>query len=174
MVRPPRMPSPRRCCTRSGTSASTRRSTWRQWRRRGSWRTRIFAAPTRRSRRSRSRYLKVTEDRRFAMDRFAHLQWPFFDEKHRKLAREAEAWAKDNLSHAHGDDTDRICKRLVQDLGCAGFLNHVVGESVDVRSAAVLREIFAYHAGLADFAFVMQGLGSGPIALAGTEEPKKY
>ena len=32
-----------------------------------------------------------------------------------------------------------------------------------------LREVFAYHAGLADFAFVMQGLGSGPIALAGSE-----
>ena len=107
------------------------------------------------------------------MDRFAHLHWPFFDERHRKLAREAEGWAKDNLAHAQGDDADAICKRLVQDLGCAGFLNHVVNENVDVRSASVLREVFAYHAGLADFAFVMQGLGSGPIALAGNEEQKK-
>jgi acyl-CoA dehydrogenase len=108
------------------------------------------------------------------MDRFAHLQWPFFEERHRKLALEGEAWAKENLGHAHGDDADRICKRLVQDLGCAGFLNHAADENVDVRSVAVLREVFAYHAGLADFAFVMQGLGSGPIALAGTEEQKKY
>jgi len=107
------------------------------------------------------------------MDRFAHLQWPFFEEKHRKLAREAEAWARDNLAHAHGDDADAICKRLVQDLGCAGYLNHVASENVDVRSASVLREVFAYHAGLADFAFVMQGLGSGAIALVGTEEQKK-
>jgi acyl-CoA dehydrogenase len=107
------------------------------------------------------------------MDRFAHLQWPFFEATHRKLAREAEAWAKDNLAHAHGDDADAICKRLVQDLGCAGYLNHVASENVDVRSACVLREVFAYHAGLADFAFVMQGLGSGAIALAGTEEQKK-
>jgi alkylation response protein AidB-like acyl-CoA dehydrogenase len=107
------------------------------------------------------------------MDRFAHLHWPFFDERHRKLAREAEAWAKDNLAYAHGDDADAICKRLVQDLGCAGYLNHVASENVDVRSASVLREVFAYHAGLADFAFVMQGLGSGAIALAGTEEQKK-
>src|SRR6185295_16149364 len=65
------------------------------------------------------------------------------------------------------------CKRLVQDLGCAGYLNHVASEDVDVRSASVLREVFAYHAGLADFAFVMQGLGSGAIALAGTDEQKK-
>ena len=108
------------------------------------------------------------------MDRFAHLQWPFLEEKHRKLAGEAEAWSKENLGHAHGDDADAICKRLVQDLGCAGFLNLVANENVDVRSAAVAREIFAYHSGLADFAFVMQGLGSGPIALAGTAEQKKY
>ena len=94
------------------------------------------------------------------MDRFAHLQWPFFEEKHRQLAREGEDWAKQNLGHAHGEDADRICKRLVQDLGCAGFLNHVAGENVDVRSAAVLREIFAYHSGLADFSFVMSVLKS--------------
>jgi acyl-CoA dehydrogenase len=108
------------------------------------------------------------------MDRFAHLQWPFFEEKHRKLAREAEDFAGKSLSFAHGDDADAICKRLVQDLGCAGYLNFVANENVDVRTAAILREIFAYHSGLADFAFVMQGLGSGPIALAGTAEQKKY
>src|SRR6185503_5697917 len=108
------------------------------------------------------------------MDRFAHLEWPFFEGRHRKLAREAEAWARDNLAHAHGADADAICRRLVQDLGCAGFLNHVASENVDVRSAAVLREVFAYHSGLADFSFVMQGLGSGPIALAGNEAQKKY
>src|SRR5258706_12205210 len=107
------------------------------------------------------------------MDRFAHLEWPFFEGRHRKLARDAEAWARDNLAHAHGDDADAICKRLVQDLGCAGYLNHVASENVDVRSASVLREVFAYHAGLADFAFVMQGLGSGPIVLAGSAALKQ-
>ena len=101
------------------------------------------------------------------MDRFAHYGWPFFDEKHRKLAAEGEAWSKENLGHAHGDDADAICKRLVQDLGCAGYLRHCVSETPDVRSIALLREVLAYHAGLADFSFVMQGLGSGPIALAG-------
>jgi alkylation response protein AidB-like acyl-CoA dehydrogenase len=106
------------------------------------------------------------------MDRFAHYAWPFFEPRHDKLAREADAWAAENLAHAHGADADGICKRLVQDLGCTGYLNYTATENADVRSIASLREVFAYHAGLADFAFVMQGLGSGPIALAGTAEQK--
>jgi acyl-CoA dehydrogenase len=107
------------------------------------------------------------------MDRFAHYAWPFFDPRHAELAKQAEAWACENLTHAHGDNADAICKRLVQDLGCAGYLAHCATENPDVRSIALLREIFAYHAGLADFSFVMQGLGSGPIALVGTSELKK-
>ena len=109
------------------------------------------------------------------MDRFAHYAWPFFDARHEKLAREADRWARENLAHAQGEDADRICKRLVQDLGCAGFLAHAVKEEPDVRSIGLLREVFAYHAGLADFSFVMQGLGSGPIVLAGSASQKsKY
>jgi acyl-CoA dehydrogenase len=107
------------------------------------------------------------------MDRFAHYAWPFFDPRHEKLAREADAWARENLGHAHGDDADAVCRRLVQDLGCSGYLKHAVTDTHDVRSIAVLREVFAYHAGLADFAFVMQGLGSGPIVLAGTAAQKE-
>ena len=102
-----------------------------------------------------------------------HYSWPFFEPRHAKLAAEADGWARENLAHAHGEDADRICKRLVQDLGCAGYLNHAVTDAHDVRSIALLREVFAYHAGLADFSFVMQGLGSGPIVLAGTEALKK-
>src|SRR4029077_6257266 len=107
------------------------------------------------------------------MDRFAHYSWPFFHERHAKLAGEADAWARDNLAHAHGANPDAICKRLVQDLGCAGDRSHAVPEAPDVRSIALLREVFAYHAGLADFAFVMQGLGSGVIGLAGSEALKQ-
>jgi alkylation response protein AidB-like acyl-CoA dehydrogenase len=107
------------------------------------------------------------------MDRFAHYGWPFFEPRHAALAKEAEAFAKENLGYAHGDDADSICKRLVQDLGCAGYLRHCVSEKPDVRSIALLREVFAYHAGLADFSFVMQGLGSGAIALAGSESLKR-
>jgi acyl-CoA dehydrogenase len=107
------------------------------------------------------------------MDRFEHYGWPFFEPRHAQLAREADVWALGNLGHAQGEDADRICRRLVQDLGCAGYLHYCVSEKPDVRSIALLREVFAYHAGLADFAFVMQGLGSGPIALAGSEALKK-
>ena len=106
------------------------------------------------------------------MDRFAHYGWPFFDDRHRALAAQAEAFSRE-LHYAHGEDADAVCKRLVQDLGCAGYLQHCVTETPDVRAIALLREVFAYHAGLADFAFVMQGLGSGPIALAGDEALKK-
>jgi acyl-CoA dehydrogenase len=107
------------------------------------------------------------------MDRFAHYDWPFFEAKHAALAKEAESFSKDNLGHAHGQDADAICKRLVQDLGCAGFLRHCVSEHPDVRSIAIVREVLAFHAGLADFAFVMQGLGSGPIGLAGDSSLKQ-
>ena len=107
------------------------------------------------------------------MDRFAHYRWPFLEERHGALAAQVEAFSKESLGHAHGDDADAICRRLVQDLGCAGFLHHCVGENRDVRSIALVREVLAYHAGLADFAFVMQGLGSGPIALAGSDELKR-
>ncbi|HEY9532738.1 MAG TPA: acyl-CoA dehydrogenase family protein [Burkholderiales bacterium] len=105
------------------------------------------------------------------MDRFAHYGWPFFEARHAALAREAEAYSE-GLTYAHGEDADAICRRLVQDLGCAGYLHYCAPEAPDVRSIALLREVLAYHAGLADFAFVMQGLGSGPIALAGSPEQK--
>lgn len=107
------------------------------------------------------------------MDRFAHYEWPFLERRHAELARQVENWSRENLGHAHGEDADRICKRLVQDLGCAGFLQHCVSETPDVRAIALVREVLAYHAGLADFSFVMQGLGSGPIALAGSSALKE-
>jgi alkylation response protein AidB-like acyl-CoA dehydrogenase len=109
------------------------------------------------------------------MDRFAHYGWPFFDKRHGAAAQQVEEFAKGSLGYAHGADADAICKRLVQDLGCAGLLKHCVSEAPDVRSIALAREVLAYHAGLADFSFVMQGLGSGPIALAGdTALKRKY
>jgi acyl-CoA dehydrogenase len=106
------------------------------------------------------------------MDRFEHYGWPFFEESHRQLAAEAEAWSLKNASN-HGEDADAICRKFVKDLGKAGFLKHCVSATPDVRCIALLREVFAYHHGLADFAFVMQGLGSGPIVLAGSDAQKK-
>ena len=107
------------------------------------------------------------------MDRFEHYRWPFFDEKHRALSRQADAWCTERLLKLKEQDTDSTCKTFVKELGAAGFLQHCVSATPDVRSIALLREVFAWHHGLADFAFVMQGLGSGPIVMAGSEAQKK-
>ena len=105
------------------------------------------------------------------------LSWPFFEERHRELAREIEQWCADHLTNRlpHAD-VDRECRTLVRELGAAGFLKLCVadGESrPDVRSLAIARETLAYHSALADFAFAMQGLGSGAISLFGTIEQKR-
>ncbi len=107
------------------------------------------------------------------MDRFSHLDWPFFDPRHATLSRDVDTWVSAQLGYAHGDDADAVCRRLVKELGQAGYLKYCVNEDPDVRSIALIREVLAYHAGLADFSFVMQGLGSGPIVLAGSEAQKK-
>ena len=107
------------------------------------------------------------------MDRFSHYEWPFLEERHRFLAVEADAWCVEKISKLKEQDADSICRYFVSELGKDGFLKHCVSAEPDVRSIALLREIFAYHHGLADFAFVMQGLGSGPIVLAGAESQKQ-
>ena len=111
----------------------------------------------------------------------AHLQWPFFEDHHRTLAAELEAWAAASVAHIHSDDIDADCKQLVSLLGEAGWLRHAVagqafggrGETVDTRTICLLRETLARHNGLADFAFAMQGLGAGPISLDGSDAQKK-
>jgi acyl-CoA dehydrogenase len=108
------------------------------------------------------------------------LHWPFFGEEHRRLAAAAEDWARASLEDAaHPEEraaVDARCRELVAALGKAGFLQHClraadggVSVELDARSIALLREIFARHDGLADFAFAMQGLGSAPLSLAGAE-----
>ena len=81
------------------------------------------------------------------MDRFEHYGWPFFDERHRQLAAEAESWIT-GIS-VEGKDADATCRYFVRELGKAGFLKHSVSTTPDVRSIALLREVFAYHHGLA-------------------------
>jgi len=105
-----------------------------------------------------------------------HLQWPFFETRHRGLAAELEQWCATNLQEAHGDDVDAQCRTLVQSLGAGGFLKLCVADGdrrPDVRSLAIVRETLSRHSGLADFAFAMQGLGSGAISLFGTIEQKR-
>jgi acyl-CoA dehydrogenase len=107
------------------------------------------------------------------------LDWPFLDDHHRDLADRLEAWCSDHLSDPHGENVDAECRHLVAALGEAGWLRYCVPAShggvhdaLDIRSLALIRETLARHSGLADFAFAMQGLGSGTISLLGTDAQK--
>ena len=111
------------------------------------------------------------------MNHLKHLDWPFFEDRHRSLASELDAWCAAHLTHDAGDhgDVDARCKALVKALGAGGWLTHAVagdGEAIDTRAICLLRETLARHDGLADFAFAMQGLGSGAISLMGTPEQR--
>jgi acyl-CoA dehydrogenase len=101
------------------------------------------------------------------------LDWPFFEDRHRALAAELEAWATAHLPVDH-TDVDAACKALVAELGAAGFLRHSGGEALDVRSLCLIRETLARHDGLADFAFAMQGLGMGAVSLFGSAEQRQW
>ena len=104
------------------------------------------------------------------------LGWPFFEPRHRELADELQRWCDVNCADRYADDLDSECRSLVRELGAAGFLKLSVADAKhrpDVRSLAIARETLAYHSGLADFAFAMQGLGSGAISLFGTVEQKR-
>ncbi|OIQ42318.1 MAG: acyl-CoA dehydrogenase [Roseobacter sp. MedPE-SWde] len=100
------------------------------------------------------------------------LSWPFFEDRHRELARELDRWADQTLGHIDHADVDGACRNLVAALGEAGWAQHsgaMEGEGLDVRTLCLIRETLARHDGLADFAFAMQGLGTGAISLFGTE-----
>lgn len=106
------------------------------------------------------------------------LDWPFFEDRHRDLAQGLDAWAAENLQGIDHGDTDAACRTLVAMLGRDGWLNHSTVDPdapdarLDVRSLCLIRETLARHDGLADFAFAMQGLGTGAISLFGTHEQK--
>jgi acyl-CoA dehydrogenase len=112
----------------------------------------------------------------------SYLAWPFFDERHAALAGEVERFATDALADVDEEtgDVDATCRTLVARLAEAGLLRHAVpaayggaGERLDVRSLCLIRETLARYAALADFAFAMQGLGSGAISLFGTEDQRR-
>ena len=104
------------------------------------------------------------------------LDWPFFEPRHRQLEARLEQWCADNIGDGHADDVDAACRALVEDLGRAGFLKLCVADgdtAPDVRSLAIARSTLARASGLADFAFAMQGLGSGAISLFGSDGQKE-
>ena len=104
------------------------------------------------------------------------LDWPFFEDRHRVLAAELDAWCAAKLSVDHSD-IDAACRTLVAELGAAGWARYAAVEPgsdapLDVRSLCIIRETLARYDGLADFAFAMQGLGSGAISLFGSDDQK--
>jgi acyl-CoA dehydrogenase len=106
------------------------------------------------------------------------LSWPFLEDRHRDHAERLEAWCAQNLPADH-HDVDAACKSLVAKLGEAGFLKPSAidpadPQPLDVRTLCITRETLARHDGLADFAFAMQGLGTGAISLFGTPDQQKW
>jgi acyl-CoA dehydrogenase len=117
------------------------------------------------------------------MNSASHLAWPFFDEAHRVFKTQLQDWTSKQFADQHGHDEsrdaiDRECVSLVKALGQGGWLKPAIAgkahggasEVIDTRTICLLREELAWHHGLADFAFAMQGLGSGAISLKGTPE----
>ena len=109
------------------------------------------------------------------------LEWPFFDERHAPFAHELDQWCQATLPGIDHHDTDEACRQLVRAMGKAGWLKVAVPSGpdgawggrwpqIDSRALCIVRETLGRHEGLADFAFAMQGLGSGAISIAGSDE----
>ena len=105
------------------------------------------------------------------------LGWPFFDDGHRGLAERLEAWVVEQIEPLADEDhdADKTTLEFVKRLGEGGWLRYVVPDAyggafphLDVRSLCLIRETLARSSGLADFAFAMQGLGTGPISQFGS------
>ncbi len=107
-----------------------------------------------------------------------HLDLPFFNAGHQTLGRELADWVAQQQVDERDDRA--ACREWVRLLGVAGWLRYCVPAEfggalpqLDSRALVILRETLAFHSPLADFAFAMQGLGSGAITLAGTPAQKQ-
>jgi len=116
----------------------------------------------------------------------SHLDWPFLEPRHKALATELDLWAgrvlRDEPGHRPSvPEVDDACRKLVRQLGDGGWLKYAIGglaygasaDTIDTRAVCLIRETLARHSGLADFAFAMQGLGSGAISIFGSHEQKQ-
>jgi acyl-CoA dehydrogenase len=112
------------------------------------------------------------------------LTWPFLEPRHQELYDSVDAWASANHAALHSEDESSAAaattvRRIVAEFGNSGLLATATGGGkgalygpLDARSLCICREVLARHAGLADFAFAMQGLGTGPIGLFGSAEQR--
>ena len=110
------------------------------------------------------------------------LSWPFFEDSHRALARDLDRWCEREIAPLEGmedEDLDGACREIVRRLGAGGWLRHAVAlapetaRGLEVRSLCLIRETLGRFSGIADFAFALQGLGSGPLSLFGSEAQRR-
>ena len=117
------------------------------------------------------------------MDMTPHLEWPFFEERHRTLVASLAGWIRErhDFEDAEKLGEEEATRVIDGELGKGGWLAHLVptryggvADRIDVRTLCLIREMLASRSGLADCAFAMQGLGSAPITLFGTEAQKQH
>ena len=85
-----------------------------------------------------------------------------------------------NCSKPDEHDVENATRRITGALGESGWLRYLapaqwggVFEKIDVRSLCIIRETLAAYSGTADCAVAIQGLGSVPVALFGTDALKQ-
>ena len=108
------------------------------------------------------------------------LDLPLFDEEHRAFSAGLKAWLDGAAVADDESDAATTSRAWVRALAEGGWLRACVPGAygglraeLDVRTLCLARERLAYRSALADFAFAMQGLGAGPIALFGSAELKR-
>jgi acyl-CoA dehydrogenase len=98
------------------------------------------------------------------------LKLPFFGDEHRTHAERLDTWLATQHPYDDESDPDRSVREWVAALAVGNWLDACT--TLDVRTLCLTRERLAYHSALADFAFAMQGLGSGAITLFGSQALK--
>lgn len=114
------------------------------------------------------------------MTALAHLDLPFLEPRHHERAEGLEAWAAAQLPALIENDEsrpDQATRDIVKALARGGWLDVAVAQGrearLDATAICLSRDVLASHGTMADFAFAMQGLGSGPISLFGTPEQRE-
>jgi acyl-CoA dehydrogenase len=111
----------------------------------------------------------------------SHLDWPFFEARHKTLVSDLDRWAGSHLDFSEELDVESTCRKIARQLADGGWFHYSIAgksygaanDTIDVRSLCLIRETLAQYSGLAEFVFAMQGLGSGPISLFGSDAQKQ-
>ncbi|MGR3425089.1 MAG: acyl-CoA dehydrogenase family protein [Sagittula sp.] len=108
-------------------------------------------------------------------------EFPFVEDRHRRLAAEVSAFAAAEPAFAEVEPEDGAAATVhfIRRMGEAGLLTHAVcppddpARKPDSRSLAIIREVLSYHSAVADCAFAIQGIGSAPVSLFGSEDLRR-